>query len=217
MTFFDWLKDRVQSFPGLRQRALGDAAAWRKVKNLRETLRLIDGDQALDSASKVALREEAVDAFDAYDGRSRSADRAVLTFGVGVFFLMFFVVLLIAAVVFEQHLTRSAETPIAPVLGQLADEGTARGLITFVFAVGVMSLALILTVAHLTSRGDDGGRFDRVKEVFTSLVAILGTILGFYFGAATQEDAQEDAAALEADAAPSAAVLEFREASAGGD
>ena len=67
----------------------------------------------------------------------------------------------------------------------LADVSTARGLITFVFTLGTMSIAVFLLVAlFLAGQGNEesvGKRFDRSKEVLTTLIALLGTVVGFYF------------------------------------
>jgi hypothetical protein len=70
------------------------------------------------------------------------------------------------------------------LLQQLADTATARGLITFLVAVSTVAIALILIVAMWSAKDDVvKERFGFSKEVLTSLIGILGTIIGFYFGA----------------------------------
>jgi hypothetical protein len=70
------------------------------------------------------------------------------------------------------------------LLQQLADTETARGLITFLVAVSTVGIALILVVAMWSEKIDDyKDRFAFSKEILTSLIGILGTIIGFYFGA----------------------------------
>ena len=76
------------------------------------------------------------------------------------------------------------------LLDRLKDEDFARGVITFLIALGTIALALIVAVAGLM-RGQPGEdpeqqakRFNRGKEVLTVLVGILGTIIGFYYGSA---------------------------------
>lgn len=75
---------------------------------------------------------------------------------------------------------------------RLADKEFARGLITFLFTVTTVGIALILAVATLlsTSSPDDDKRFDRGKQVLTVLIGVLGTIVGFYFGADTKGSQQ---------------------------
>jgi hypothetical protein len=72
------------------------------------------------------------------------------------------------------------------LLQQLAETDTARGLITFLVAVSTVGIALTLIVwVASTGLGLDvvKERSAFSKEVLTSLIGILGTIIGFYFGA----------------------------------
>jgi hypothetical protein len=72
------------------------------------------------------------------------------------------------------------------LLQQLGDTETARGLITFLVAVGTVGIALILIVWVASTGQSDTVVKERSafgKEVMTSLIGILGTIIGFYFGA----------------------------------
>lgn len=68
-----------------------------------------------------------------------------------------------------------------PVISRLSDAGFARGLITFLISVATIGLAFIL-VYQAESSTTDG--FRRAREIFTGLMGVLGTIVGFYFGSA---------------------------------
>ena len=72
-------------------------------------------------------------------------------------------------------------------LTKLADKEVARGLITFLIAIATVGIAIILAISTLVlTEGDEGDkRFDRGKQVLTVLIGVLGTIVGFYFGSAT--------------------------------
>lgn len=77
--------------------------------------------------------------------------------------------------------------PQDTILDKLGDPAYARGVITFLFALGTIGIALALTSAALLRDGDAeeaGKRFDRGKDVLTILVGILGAIIGFYFQSA---------------------------------
>jgi PASTA domain/Putative Ig domain len=73
-------------------------------------------------------------------------------------------------------------------LSSLADKERARGLITFLIAITVVGIAMILSISTLIlASGDEGDkRFDRGKQVLSVLIGVLGTIVGFYFGAETK-------------------------------
>lgn len=76
------------------------------------------------------------------------------------------------------------------VLDKLKDGEYARGLITYLFAVGTIGAVVILILAALTGSGateERDARFDKAKEIFSLLIGIFGTIIGFYFGSIKAE------------------------------
>lgn len=78
----------------------------------------------------------------------------------------------------------------ATILGSVSKVETARGLITFLIVFVTVVIALILVLAaFLSSEPHYKERFALGKEVLTTLIGILGTIVGFYFGSTleTQE------------------------------
>ena len=77
-----------------------------------------------------------------------------------------------------------------PLLQQLSEPGASRALITLLFSVGTIWIAVLLAVAAL-SPGSDDQRFNRGKEILTILVGILGTIIGYYFGAEDRQAASQ--------------------------
>lgn len=84
---------------------------------------------------------------------------------------------------------------------QLADLDTARGLITFVITLGTVTIAIMLTLTAVVIRDFDK-RIAVGKEVLTILVGVLGTIVGFYYGAATKKDAGTNTQASQVSVAP---------------
>lgn len=66
------------------------------------------------------------------------------------------------------------------IVRELSDADLARGVITFIFAVGTIGIALLLSVGALV--GKTGDEFTKGKEVLAVLIGVFGTILGFYFG-----------------------------------
>ncbi len=85
---------------------------------------------------------------------------------------------LIVAFLLRQVTTRDGE-----FLRQLADAEAARGLITFLIAGSTVSIAIIL-IYHAFAEGTTNEKFRFAREIFATLVGVLGTIVGFYFGIA---------------------------------
>lgn len=74
---------------------------------------------------------------------------------------------------------------------ELAKTEYARGLITYLIGVGTIIIAAILVLTAVIGSGDEQSEksFNRGKEIFTALIGIFGTILGFYFGTQKTEKA----------------------------
>jgi hypothetical protein len=71
------------------------------------------------------------------------------------------------------------------MLDRLARPEQARGLITFLFAVATVGIALVIVLAVFLSTGgkeEVSERFQMGKDVLALLMGVFGTILGFYFG-----------------------------------
>jgi hypothetical protein len=67
----------------------------------------------------------------------------------------------------------------------LAKPDVARGLLTFIFGITTVGIAIIVTLAAFLGTGSKeelGERFQRGKDILTVLIGVFGAILGFYFG-----------------------------------
>lgn len=99
--------------------------------------------------------------------------------GDNIFSVAIFLIVVFVLAVLAYGLLSGA----AGILDKLSRTETARGLITFIFTFGVVSLAFVLILTLFFSKSPDIlDRFEKAKEVYTSLIVILGTIMGFYFG-----------------------------------
>jgi hypothetical protein len=77
---------------------------------------------------------------------------------------------------------------------QLQETAVSRGLITFLVAIVTVSMALVLVVWVIASNADTEtvkSRFSYAKDVLATLVGILGTVLGFYFGSSEKPIAEQ--------------------------
>jgi hypothetical protein len=79
-------------------------------------------------------------------------------------------------------------------LAGMAKPELARGLITYLFAVVTIGIAVALVLNTLVgpkpSDANDS-RFQRAKEVLSLLLGVFGTIVGYYFGAESSKTNQE--------------------------
>ncbi len=69
------------------------------------------------------------------------------------------------------------------IVRELASVDLARGVITFIFAVGTIGIAILLTLGALLGN-QPPDVFEKAKGILTVLIGVFGTILGFYFGSA---------------------------------
>jgi hypothetical protein len=85
-----------------------------------------------------------------------------------------------------------------PVIGKLSDAAYARGVITFIITVATIGLAFVLVYAAFNTApdGKEDERFRRGREVFTVLMGVLGTIVGFYFGSTEKTSALPEIAPI---------------------
>jgi hypothetical protein len=75
-------------------------------------------------------------------------------------------------------------------LKSLATAEAARSLITFLFGIATVSIAIISVIGALLSPGEKeerDERFQHSKDVLTVLIGVFGTIIGFYFGQSTTQ------------------------------
>jgi hypothetical protein len=85
-------------------------------------------------------------------------------------------------------------------LAGLAEGTRARGLITYLFTVVTIGVAVALVLAALAGpepTDSTDRRFQRGKEILSLLLGVFGTIVGFYFGAETAKTNREEAASLQ--------------------
>src|SRR5262249_52339895 len=92
--------------------------------------------------------------------------------------------LLVAAFLFLMITAIRSSGGEGDFLNRLREHEYARGLITFIISVSAIILAFVLVISSLfgsTNLSED--QYRRGREVFTGLMGVLGTIVGFYFGA----------------------------------
>jgi hypothetical protein len=71
------------------------------------------------------------------------------------------------------------------IVDKLGYSDKARGLLTFLFGLTTVGVAIIVVSATYLSTGTSeelGLRFQRGKDVLTVLIGVFGAVLGYYFG-----------------------------------
>jgi hypothetical protein len=137
-------------------------------EGLNTTAMVVQHEEAAESNVRVVLKvvEEA-------GARSGKGFFRILT---AVQYVFLFLIAAVFAVVLYQGIAGSNL--------DLGDTNAARGMITFVVSVVTVAIALILVMssAFLSGSKDLDKRFAFGKDVFTILVGVLGTVMGFYYG-----------------------------------
>ena len=73
-----------------------------------------------------------------------------------------------------------------PFLSSIAQPDYARGLITFLFSFATIGVFVLVAIAVFwLPSAEVEPRFRHAKDLITILVGVLGTVIGFYFGAAS--------------------------------
>src|SRR5712671_5197716 len=103
---------------------------------------------------------------------------------------VFLLIIIIFAVIFYAFVSG------AQIIARLSDPGFARGLITFIICVATIGLAFILVFQAMSTQHVPDENFRRGREVFTGLMGVLGTIVGFYFGSAEKGESSLEVAPI---------------------
>ena len=101
-------------------------------------------------------------------GRTPQQSNTAAVLGIGVLIVATFVTIL-----YKIKLT------------DLAEVNNARGLLTFLFGLTTVGIAIIVVLSVFLSIGTKeelAERFQRGKDILTVLIGVFGAILGFYFG-----------------------------------
>ena len=195
MSFFDWITSNSTKSDQLRELfniAEKDQATWQSIETLNGAKVAIEDHQALAPEDQIRIlrglnriwtdfENETSWTAGGAGGRTVAAHkdfRSAFLKNLPVLAISMFA-LIILVVILWAILDND-------FLGKLTDAKTARGLITFFFALSTVGVAVILTTAAFSisaaNREEMRERFDMGKQVLTALIGIFGTILGFYFG-----------------------------------
>ena len=159
-----------------------DAAAENatEAKNAADAKNIAVATQAADAASKNAkdANDLANEASSNYKS-DRSLSEIIITgldylVPIGIFAIAIFLLGSIAYGIYNSSFLTHMENP-----------AIARGIITFLFTVSTVVIALMIVLGSLLGNvAELAPRFQQGKEVLSVLIGVFGTIIGFYFGQA---------------------------------
>jgi uncharacterized membrane protein len=160
--------------------------AW--IPSLDRYFHVDPGSKALQAAEKTLDFGNRHFGFDARSGSSRVILGMTENTWTGLW--RFFILFLIAAglvLVTIGFYTGTLQMP------ETKDQESMRGAFTLILLVSMILLIVVVILGALftTDTDDAVKRVNVSKEVLTPLLGILGTIVGFYFGASTKVDDQK--------------------------
>ena len=215
--FLDWLQDqRIHQWPyaGLADYLEQNpelAADLRQSENLKdlqsrlETAIRAHFDTEIAATSILFYLRQAIADYHARTGQNRGFWYLLRQFGANFNrWIVSGLVLVVFGVLFYAMFSGEGK-----LINDLAKENVARGLITFIFSIGTISVAIILVLYVLLGVNVDETqkRFQSAKEILTILIGIFGTIVGFYFGSTSAPD-DNPPASPPAEERPASQVLE---------
>lgn len=68
------------------------------------------------------------------------------------------------------------------MLNHLSNRNYARGLITYLFAVGTIGTIAVALLYALLNQDLESKQFSHAKDLLSILIGVFGTIVGYYFG-----------------------------------
>ena len=180
--FLDFATDELQGdsrppavalLAEFRARILNYRKSWTP-RQVRDLIKQYITDPT-ESQAAIAIFDEKLQQFQALESSGRlSKTQSLLSAGAG-----FCIILLIGGLIWVVYTFISNSESLAT----LGDPDIARGLITFVVTIGTIGIAFTL-IGGLFVVSSDGlkERFDAGGQILTALIAVLGTIVGFYYG-----------------------------------
>jgi hypothetical protein len=194
MTFLHWLesqKDEAESteklFDHIKKYNIDFSKDPKSLKGIKNAIDQIEADEII----KENLKMRFTKAFDTFSTEMKKNQKTIWDhIYTGARLLV-----LIGIVIFLMLLLKWAFFGDDNLRNEFYNIEFARGVITFLFAVGTIGSALIIILSIFTSEKgleESKERFYRAKEILTILIGILGTIVGFYFG--TMDDQSQTSA-----------------------
>lgn len=197
MTFLQWLesqKDEAESteklFDLIKKHNIDFSKDPKSHKDIKNAIDQIEADEIM----KTNLKMQLAKAFDTFSTEMKRNKKT----GMDQFYTGLRLIVLIVIIVFLMIFFKWAFFGDDNLRNEFYNIEFARGVITFLFAVGTIGSALIIILAIFTSEKsleESKERFYRAKEILTILIGILGTIVGFYFGT-TDDQIQTNAVEL---------------------
>lgn len=76
-------------------------------------------------------------------------------------------------------------------INDISEVGSIQAVIAFVFSIGIVGIGFMMVYMAMNETTIPfNDRFDLAKQIFTSLLGVFATIVGFYFGTVSQDSGE---------------------------
>jgi hypothetical protein len=204
-TFYEWLTAEDhdgQQIKDIAKIAKENQSNWTNVNSISSGIQAINRLEGIDHAEKNIIISKLSAAFEKYDSDNKVAKetstpkelvdpRQINWLQRQVEYILSNPRVLLGIVLLPVFVGIVYFLGVKLTPDTLSNIESARGFIAFIFAIGTVGIGFMMVYIALTDdKTEFKDKFDLGKQIFTALLGVFATIVGFYFGSISQTSNQ---------------------------